>query len=117
MLLFTSFTTKSEQQYAPTSTATFISSGELNRRLTQHALVNSLSEIPHDNRKVDHGIRHGEHDTSTNLSNLRFADDILLISGSLKHTTNVLDDLTTATRAQGLELHPRKQHDIKTQKK
>ena len=44
----------------------------------------------------------------TNLSNLRFADDILLISGSLKHTTTMPDDLTTAATTHGLELHPTK---------
>ena len=50
----------------------------------------------------------GVEDPNTNLSNLRFADDILLISGSLKHTTTMADDLTTATTAHGLQLHPTK---------
>ena len=54
------------------------------------------------------GVRHAEHDPNTNLSNLRFADDILLNSGSLKHTTTVLDELTTATTARACNSTPRK---------
>ena len=46
--------------------------------------------------------------TNTNLSNLGFADDILLISGSLKHTTTMLDDFTTATTAHGFHRHSTK---------
>ena len=86
-------------------------------RPTQHALVNSLLQYLTRplNRKVDQGIRLGEHDTSTNLSNLRFEDDILLISGSLKHTTTMPDDFTTATEAHGLDLHPRKRKSSPTQ--
>ena len=53
------------------------------------------------------GVRLAEHDRDANLSNPRFADDILPISGSLKHTT-MLDDLTTATTAHGLQPHPTK---------
>ena len=40
-----------------------------------------------------------------NLCNLRFADHILLIGGSLKRTTTVPDDLTTATTAHGLQFN------------
>ena len=47
-------------------------------------------------------------DHNTNLSNLRFADDILFISGSLEHTTTMLRDLTIVTTAHGLQLHPTK---------
>ena len=56
-------------------------------------------------KRCDHGARLAEHDPKANLSNLRRADDILLISGSLKHTTAMPDDLTTATTARGLQLH------------
>ena len=49
-----------------------------------------------------------EHDRDANFPNLRFADDINLFSGSLKHTTTMLDDLSTATKAHGLQLHPTK---------
>ena len=59
-------------------------------------------------KRHNHGVKLAEHDLDTNLSNLEFADDILLISGSLKHTTAMLDDITTATMAHGLQLHPRK---------
>ena len=62
-------------------------------------------------RKVErdnHGVRHVEHNHDANLSNLRFADDILLISGSVDHTTTMPDDLTTASTAQGLQLHEQK---------
>ena len=59
-------------------------------------------------KRDNHGVRLAEHDPDTNLSNLIFADDIFLISGSLD-TITVLDDLTTATTAHGLQLHPRKQ--------
>ena len=48
------------------------------------------------------GVKLVEHDPNTNLSNLRSADDILLISGSLKHTTTMRDNLTAAMTAHGL---------------
>ena len=50
-------------------------------------------------KRCNHGVKLGEHDPDTNLSNLRFADDILLLRGPLKHTPTMLDDLTTATTA------------------
>ena len=54
------------------------------------------------------GVGLAERDPDTNLSNLRLADDMFFISGSLKHATTMLDDLTTATTAHGLQLHPTK---------
>ena len=42
------------------------------------------------------------------LTNLRFADDILLLAGSLNHLTHMLTDLITEARKAGLELHPDK---------
>ena len=56
-------------------------------------------------KRCNHGVRLAERDPNTNLSSLSFADDILPIIGSLKHTTTMLDDLTTATTANGLQLH------------
>ena len=91
----------------------------------QHALVQLIPAVHHGPtvRKVErdnHGVRHVEHNHDANLSNLRFADDILLISGSVDHTTTMPDDLTTASTAQGLQLHAMNkkhlQHDIKKQK-
>ena len=52
----------------------------------------------------NHRVRVIEHDCDPNLLNFMFADDILLISGSLQHTT-MLDDLITATTLHGLQLH------------
>ena len=53
-------------------------------------------------KRHNRGVKLAEHDPDANLSNLRFADDILLISGSLKRTIFLLDDLATATTAHGL---------------
>ena len=49
-----------------------------------------------------------EHDPDATLSNLMFADDILLITGSLMHTATMQDDLTTSTTAYGLQFHSTK---------
>ena len=43
-----------------------------------------------------------------NLTNLRFADDILLISSSLESMTQMLTDLSIAAADAGLSLHPEK---------
>ena len=59
-------------------------------------------------KRCNYGVRLAEHDPSTNFANLRFADDILRISGSLKHTTTMLDNFTTATMAHGPQLHSTK---------
>ena len=45
----------------------------------------------------NHGVRLLENDPDANLSNLRFAADILLISGSLKHTTTSFNGTQFAT--------------------
>ena len=45
----------------------------------------------------NHRVRLVEHDRDANFSNPRFAEDILSITSSLKHTTTMLDDLITAT--------------------
>ena len=81
-------------------------------RIALHALVQLTPALHHENthRKVEysHGVRLADHDPDTNLSNLRFADDILPIIGSRKHTTTMLDDLTKTTTAHGLQLHTTK---------
>ena len=64
-------------------------------------------------KRCNHGVRLAERDPNTDLSHLRFADDSLLISGSLKHTTTMLDDFITAT-AHGLQLHTTKTGIIST---
>ena len=42
------------------------------------------------------------------LCNLRFADDLLLISTSLRKLKTMLGDIIHAARIRGLELHPHK---------
>ncbi len=44
----------------------------------------------------------------TYLSNLRFADDVLLMSSSLEDLVQMLTDLSQAAKEVGLELHPKK---------
>ena len=44
----------------------------------------------------------------TKINNLRFADDVLLISTSLPHITKMLKDMIVIARQYGLELHPDK---------
>ena len=47
--------------------------------------------------------------TSTNtLTNLRFADDILLVATSLDHISHMISDLSTEAGRVGLQLHPDK---------
>jgi hypothetical protein len=48
------------------------------------------------------------HTEATLLTNLRFADDVLLIAPSLKHVTAMLEDISSAACSRGLELHPDK---------
>jgi len=49
-----------------------------------------------------------QHPTGTRLSNLRFADDLLLTAPSLPDLTAMLADLIPAAAACGLEMHPDK---------
>ena len=109
-------TTDSEQRYTRRSKAnTSSSSGEPSseahsaRSCSTHSYSKCIMKPLTDKwNRGNHGVRLVEHDPDTNLSNLWFAEDILLISGSLKHTTTMLDDLTTATTARGLYLHSTK---------
>ena len=54
-----------------------------------------------------YGIQLG-HTTKTRLTNLRFADDVLLTAPSLKQLTHMLTDLDTYATQYGLKLHPDK---------
>ena len=106
------FTTNNEQHYIPTSGSRQC---HLKRRTTQrdplntllfNSLLQNIKKQPSVKVRDNHGVSIAEHDRDAYLPHLRFARDILLISGSLKHATTVLDDLTTATTAHGLQLHP-----------
>ena len=78
-------------------------------RPAQHALIQySMKPIPGKCKRYNHGVSFVEHDRDANLSNLRVADDIILISGSLKLTTTMQDDFTAVTTAHGLQLHSTK---------
>ena len=54
-----------------------------------------------------HGLQVGFLD-NTKINNLRFADDVLLISTSLPHIREMLKDMIVEARLYGLELHPDK---------
>ena len=49
---------------------------------------------------------------NTRLSNLRFADDVLLVATSLKHLTEMLIEVQKEAENCGLELHPEKTNII-----
>ena len=53
------------------------------------------------------GVTLGNTQTTT-ITNLRFADDVLLIGKTLHQVKNMIDTLTTETRKHGLQLHPDK---------
>ena len=71
-------------------------------------LQHILKPLPEKWNRDIHGVTLVENDSDATLSIFRFADDNLLISGSLKHTTTMLDDITTATTAHGLPRHSTK---------
>ena len=56
-----------------------------------------------DCRGVDVGSLRGDR-----LTNLRFADDVVLIASSLSEARRMLEDLVMAARSRGLEIHPKK---------
>ena len=70
--------------------------------LLQHIMILPPERCNRDN----HGVRLAEHGCDTIFSFLRFADDIIHISRSPKHTTTMQDHLITAIPAHGLQLHP-----------
>ena len=106
-----SSTNNSEQQYRPTSKVNVSTSSEEPSRENPliTPLFNSLLQyimkpLTEKWKREHRGVKLAEHDPDTNLSSLRFADDIILISDSLKYTTTMLDDLT-ATTAHDLQPH------------
>ena len=54
-----------------------------------------------------HGVKMDATETSR-LSNLRFADDVILVAASLKHLTEMLLEVQVESAKCGLELHPEK---------
>ena len=58
--------------------------------LFQSLLQNDMNPLSEKWNRDNYGGRLGEHDHDANLSNLRFADDIFLISGPPKHTFDFL---------------------------
>ena len=86
---------------------------------TQHALVPVTPTTHHETtNKNGTQVTTESNLSSTTLARtspiFRFADDILLVSGSLKHTTTMLDKLIAATTAHGLQLHTRKRKSSPT---
>ena len=57
--------------------------------LVQHTPAVHMKPLTGKWKRDNHGVKLAEHDPNTNLSSLGFADDILLISGSLQHTTTM----------------------------
>ena len=55
--------------------------------------------------------------TTATLTNLRFADDVLLTSQTLPRLTTMLDDIVRAAKPHGLELHPNKTKILSNQTK
>ena len=51
-----------------------------------------MKPLPEKWNRGNHGVTLVDRDRYANFFTLWFADDILLISGSLKHTTTVLDE-------------------------
>ena len=56
-----------------------------------------------------HGVRFVDSDCGAKLSKLRFVDEIILIRGSLKQMTTMLDDFITAITAHACNYNPREQ--------
>jgi hypothetical protein len=68
------------------------------------SLLRKLKQKWHTNRW---GMRM-QPDDDTRITNLRFADDILLVATSLTHLTKMLTDLSVEAGKVGLQLHPEK---------
>ena len=80
--------------------------GDLLSTLLFHSLPQHIMKSTAETwTRCIHGVRLVEHDPNTNLSDIRFAVDILVISDSLKHTTTIQDDFPTATTTHDLQLH------------
>ena len=70
-------------------------------------LEDIMLEVKHKWIKAGLGLQVG-HSDLTQLTNLRFADDILLVSRSVFGIRRMLCDLIVAAKKRGLELHPKK---------
>ena len=68
-----------------------------------------LEDIFRDIKKkwLDFGIKIDQ-SANDQLTNLRFADDVLLVASSREQAVKMLDDLMEAARLRGLEIHPDK---------
>ena len=82
--------------------------GDLLSSLLFNALLQHVPEslIP-DWQRRRRGLQLAHTDESV-LTNLRFADDILLVSQTLPNLKTLLGDLVTAASPHGLEVHPTK---------
>ena len=79
----------------------------LSSLLFNAALEDLFKQIKHKWRSKAFGIQLG-HTTDSRLTNLRFADDVVLLAPNLQQPTTMLQDLDGNARDYGLELHPGK---------
>ena len=70
-------------------------------------LEDIFAQLKHRWASRKYGIRLG-HTSITTLTNLRFADDVLLFATTLPQLTDMLNDLHNLAGKYGLELHPEK---------
>lgn len=70
-------------------------------------LEDALREVQAQWEKKGLGLQLG-HAQNSILTNLRFADDVLLVATSLSQLKKMLQEFITATLKRGLELHPDK---------
>ena len=113
-----SSSTNNEQQYTPTSKSKHFhieretKQGDPFGTLLFHSLQQYIRKTPTEKwNRGNHGVKLGEHDPDTNFSNLRFADHILLVSASLKHTLHTVCKYTPRKRKSSPTRHqPEKQH-------
>ena len=80
--------------------------------LLQHILEPLITEWQQKGKGVQLGLT-----TVTTLTNLRFADDVLLTSQTLPRLTTMLEDIVRAAQPHGLELHPSKTKILSNQTK
>ena len=67
-------------------------------------LENVLRKIKPAWHEKGYGVAVGENDAGV-LTNLLFADDLLLVASSKKQIKRMLEDLVTSAREVGLEIH------------
>ena len=66
-----------------------------------------MREVKHNWVQKRMGLQLG-HTDIMHLANLRFADDVLLVSQTLPRLQQMLSDISIAAKSRGLELHPDK---------